>query len=138
MITKLQHLLLRTYFWKSHGAAPETTKVRSPKVPKFTNSQLDGIVITKSGKGIDTISSGIEGAWTQNPIKWDMGYLDCLYGHEWELTKNGWRAITMTPKEMDIKMVPDAHDKIKKHPPMMQTTDISLKVDPSYGPITEH
>jgi len=69
-----------------------------------------------------------------------MGYLDCLYGHEWELTKSPAGAHQWTPKKngQEIKMVPDAHDKDVLHPPMMQTTDISLKVDPSYGPITRH
>ena len=69
-----------------------------------------------------------------------MGYLDCLYGHEWELTKSPAGAHQWTPKKngQEIKMVPDAHDKNVLHPPMMQTTDISLKVDPSYGPITKH
>ncbi len=69
-----------------------------------------------------------------------MGYLDCLYGHEWELTKSPAGAHQWTPKKngQEIKMVPDAHNKNVFHPPMMQTTDISLKVDPSYGPITRH
>ena len=69
-----------------------------------------------------------------------MGYLDCLYGHEWELTKSPAGAHQWTPMKngQHIKMVPDAHDSNKMHPPMMQTTDISLKVDPSYGPITKH
>ena len=69
-----------------------------------------------------------------------MGYLDCLYDHEWELTKSPAGAHQWTPKKngQKIKMVPDAHDKNIYHPPMMQTTDISLKVDPSYGPITRH
>ena len=69
-----------------------------------------------------------------------MGYLDCLYDHEWELTKSPAGAHQWTPKKngQKIKMVPDAHDKNVLHPPMMQTTDISMKVDPSYGPITKH
>ena len=92
------------------------------------------------GKGVDTISSGIEGAWTQSPIKWDMGYFDCLFNHEWELTKSPAGAHQWTPKQngQKIKMVPDAHDKNKMHPPMMQTTDLSLRMDPSYGPISKH
>ena len=69
-----------------------------------------------------------------------MGYLDCLYDHDWELTKSPAGAHQWTPKKngQRIKMVPDAHDKGVLHPPMMQTTDISMKVDPSYGPITRH
>ena len=127
-------------FGKSHGAAPESHKGAEPEGSRIDEQSTGGNSNFKSGKGIDTISSGIEGAWTQNPIKWDMGYLDCLYDHEWELTKSPAGAHQWTPKKngQHIKMVPDAHDKTKKHPPMMQTTDISLKVDPSYGPITKH
>ncbi len=127
-------------FGKSHGAAPESHKGPEPEGSKIHEQSTGWNSNYKSGKGIDTISSGIEGAWTQNPIKWDMGYLDCLYGHDWELTKSPAGAHQWTPKKngQHIKMVPDAHDKNKMNPPMMQTTDISLKVDPSYGPITKH
>ena len=127
-------------FGKSHGAAPESHKGPEPEGSKIHEQATGWNSNYKSGKGVDTISSGIEGAWTQNPIKWDMGYLDCLYGHEWELTKSPAGAHQWTPKQngQEIKMVPDAHERGKKHPPMMQTTDISLKVDPSYGPITRH
>jgi len=127
-------------FGKSHGAAPESHKGPEPEGSRIHEQSTGWNSDYKSGKGIDTISSGIEGAWTQNPIKWDMGYLDCLYGHEWELTKSPAGAHQWTPKQngQKIKMVPDAHQKNKTHPPMMQTTDISLKVDPSYGPITNH
>ena len=69
-----------------------------------------------------------------------MGYFDCLFNHEWELTKSPAGAHQWTPKQngQKIKMVPDAHDKNKMHPPMMQTTDLSLRMDPSYGPISKH
>ena len=127
-------------FGKSHGAAPEAHKGPEPEGSKIYEQSTGWNSNYKSGKGVDTISSGIEGAWTQNPIKWDMGYLDCLYDHDWELTKSPAGAHQWTPKKngQKIKMVPDAHVKGKMHPPMMQTTDISLKVDPSYGPITRH
>ena len=127
-------------FGKSHGAAPESHKGPEPEGSKIHEQSTGWNSNYKSGIGVDTISSGIEGAWTQNPTKWDMGYLDCLYDHEWELTKSPAGAHQWTPKQngQKIKMVPDAHEKGKKHPPMMQTTDISLKVDPSYGPITRH
>jgi len=127
-------------FGKSHGAAPESHKGPEPEGSKIYEQSTGWNSNYKSGIGVDTISSGIEGAWTQNPTKWDMGYLDCLYDHEWELTKSPAGAHQWTPKQngQKIKMVPDAHEKGKKHPPMMQTTDISLKVDPSYGPITRH
>ena len=127
-------------FGKSHGAAPESHKGPEPEGSKIHEQSTGWNSNYKSGIGVDTISSGIEGAWTQNPTKWDMGYLDCLYDHEWELTKSPAGAHQWTPKKngQKIKMVPDAHEKGKEHPPMMQTTDISLKVDPSYGPITRH
>ena len=127
-------------FGKSHGAAPESYKGPDPEASRIQDQSSGWNSSYKSGKGVDTISSGIEGAWTQNPIKWDMGYLDCLYDHEWELTKSPAGAHQWTPKKngQKIKMVPDAHDKNVLHPPMMQTTDISMKIDPSYGPITRH
>ena len=127
-------------FGKSHGAAPESHKGPDPEASRIQDQSTGWNSGYKSGKGVDTISSGIEGAWTQNPIQWDMGYLDCLYDHEWELTKSPAGAHQWTPKKngQKIKMVPDAHDKNVLHPPMMQTTDISMKVDPSYGPITKH
>ncbi len=127
-------------FGKSHGAAPESHKGPEPEGSKIHEQSTGWNSDYKTGIGKDTISSGIEGAWTQNPIKWDMGYLDCLYGHEWELTKSPAGAHQWTPKKngQKIKMVPDAHDKNIKHPPMMQTTDLSLRMDPSYGPISKH
>ena len=127
-------------FGKSHGAAPESHKGPDPEGSKIQDQSTGWNSNYKSGKGEDTISSGIEGAWTQSPIKWDMGYFDCLFNHEWELTKSPAGAHQWTPKQngQKIKMVPDAHDKNKMHPPMMQTTDLSLRMDPSYGPISKH
>ncbi len=127
-------------FGKSHGAAPESHKGPEPEGSKIQDQATGWNSDYKSGLGIDTISSGIEGAWTQAPTKWDMGYYDCLFGHEWELTKSPAGAHQWTPKQngQEIKMVPDAHDKSKKHPPMMQTTDLSLRMDPSYGPISRN
>ena len=127
-------------FGKSHGAAPESHKGPEPEGSKIQDQATGWNSNYKSGKGVDTISSGIEGAWTQNPIKWDMGYYDCLYGHEWELTKSPAGAHQWTPKKngKEVKMVPDAHNKSVKHPPMMQTTDLSLRMDPKYGPISEN
>jgi len=74
-----------------------------------------------------------------NPIKWDMGYFDCLFGHEWELTKSPAGAHQWKPKKngVDINVVQDAHDPTKKHPPMMLTTDLSMRMDPKYGPISK-
>ncbi len=127
-------------FGKSHGAAPESHKGPDPEASRIQDQSTGWNSNYKSGKGVDTISSGIEGAWTQSPIKWDMGYFDCLFNHEWELTKSPAGAHQWTPKQngQKIKMVPDAHDKNKIHPPMMQTTDLSLRMDPSYGPISKH
>jgi catalase-peroxidase len=127
-------------FGKSHGAAPETHKGPEPEGSKIQDQSTGWNSNYKTGKGVDAISSGIEGAWTQNPTQWDMGYYDCLYGHEWELTKSPAGAHQWTPKQngKEIKMVPDAHDKSTKHPPMMQTTDLSLRYDSKYGPISEN
>ncbi len=127
-------------FGKSHGAASESHKGPDPEASRIQDQSTGWNSDYKSGKGADTISSGIEGAWTQSPIKWDMGYFDCLFNHEWELTKSPAGAHQWTPKQngQRIKMVPDAHDKNKMHPPMMQTTDLSLRMDPSYGPISKH
>jgi catalase-peroxidase len=127
-------------FGKSHGAAPESHKGTEPEGSKIQEQATGWNSNYKSGIGVDTISSGIEGAWTQAPTKWDMGYYDCLFGHEWELTKSPAGAHQWTPKKngQEIKMVPDAHNSKEKHPPMMQTTDLSLKMDPKYEPISRN
>ncbi len=127
-------------FGKSHGAAPESHKGPEPEGSKIQDQATGWNSNYKSGLGIDTISSGIEGAWTSNPIKWDMGYFDNLFGYDWELTKSPAGAHQWKPKinGHDIEMTPDAHDRYKKNLPMMQTTDLSLKLDPKYGPISKH
>ena len=127
-------------FGKSHGAAPESHKGPEPEGSKIQDQATGWNSNFKSGKGVDTISSGIEGAWTSNPIKWDMGYFDNLFGYDWELTKSPAGAHQWKPKRNghDIEMTPDAHEKNKKNLPMMQTTDLSLKMDPKYGPISKH
>jgi catalase-peroxidase len=89
-----------------------------------------------SGKGGDTISSGIEGAWKPNPTKWDVGYLKVLFKYEWELVKSPAGAHQWLAKDVDDEdMVVDAHDPSKKHRPMMTTADLSLRFDPIYEPI---
>ena len=89
-----------------------------------------------TGKGVDTISSGLEGAWTQNPIAWDNGYFDNLFGYEWVQTKSPAGATQWTPKGDGGKgSVPDAHDASRTHAPMMFTTDLALRMDPTYEPI---
>ncbi len=127
-------------FGKSHGAAPESHKGPEPEGSKIQEQATGWNSNYKSGKGVDTISSGLEGAWTQNPKKWDMGYFDNLFGYDWELTKSPAGAHQWTPKQNghDVRMVPDAHDKSKKHPPMMLTTDLSMRMDSNYGPISKH
>ena len=125
-------------FGKSHGAAPESHKGPEPEGSKIQEQATGWNSNYKSGLGVHTISSGLEGAWTVNPIKWDMGYFDNLFNYEWELTKSPAGAHQWTPKQNGnaIKMVPDAHDKSKKHPPMMLTTDLSLRMDSKYEPIS--
>jgi catalase-peroxidase len=127
-------------FGKSHGAAPESHKGVEPEGSKIQDQATGWNSNYKTGLGVDTISSGIEGAWTTNPIKWDMGYFENLFGYEWELTKSPAGAHQWTPKKNghDIEMTPDAHDKSKKNLPMMQTTDLSLKMDPNYSPISKN
>ena len=127
-------------FGKSHGAAPESHKGPEPEGSKIQEQATGWNSNYKSGLGVDTISSGIEGAWTTNPIKWDMGYFDNLFGYDWELTKSPAGAHQWKPRKNGhaIEMTPDAHEKSKKNLPMMQTTDLSLKMDPDYGPISRH
>jgi len=127
-------------FGKSHGAAPESHKGPEPEGSKIQEQATGWNSNYKSGKGVDTISSGLEGAWTQNPKKWDMGYFDNLFNYEWKLTKSPAGAHQWTPKQNGsaIEMVPDAHDKSKKHPPMMLTTDLSMRMDPKYEPISRN
>jgi len=126
-------------FGKSHGAAPESHKGPEPEGSRIQDQATGWNSNYKSGKGVDTISSGLEGAWTVNPTKWDNGYFDLLFGHEWELTKSPAGAHQWKPKKngTDINVVPDAHDSTKKHPPMMLTTDLSMRMDPKYGPISK-
>ena len=127
-------------FGKSHGAAAESHKGAEPEGAKIQEQATGWNSNYKTGKGVDTISSGIEGAWTTNPIKWDMGYFENLFGYEWELTKSPAGAHQWKPKENGraINMTPDAHAKSVKNLPMMQTTDLSLKMDPQYKPISEN
>src|SRR5581483_6168782 len=89
-------------------------------------------------KGPHTITSGLEGAWTSNPTKWDNGYLDNLFRYDWKVVKGPGGAWQWTPKDASAQgTVPDAHDPSKKHAPMMFTTDLALKMDPVYAPIAK-
>ena len=127
-------------FGKSHGAAPESHKGLEPEGSKIQDQATGWNSDYKTGLGVDTISSGIEGAWTSNPTKWDTGYFDNLFGYEWELTKSPAGAHQWKPKQNGhaISMTPDAHAKGQKNLPMMQTTDLSLKLDPKYKPISKN
>ena len=126
-------------FGKSHGAAPEDHKGPDPEGADITEQGLGWTSNFKSAKGVHTISSGIEGAWTNNPIKWDMGYFDNLFGYEWELTKSPAGAHQWTPKDAAAAgTVPDAHDPSQRHAPMMTTADMAMRVDPAYEKISRN
>jgi catalase-peroxidase len=125
-------------FGKAHGAADPVKFVgREPEGASIEEQGLGWANSFGSGKGVDTISSGLEGAWTNNPIKWDNNYLEVLFGFEWELTKSPAGAAQWKPKNgAAANAVPDAHDPKKRHAPIMFTTDLSLRVDPSYEKIS--
>ena len=127
-------------FGKAHGAADPS---------KYVGAEPEGAAIEEmglgwnntfgSGNGAQTISSGLEGAWKATPTQWDNLYLQTLYAHEWEQTKSPAGATQWIPKEgKAANSVPDAHDASKKHAPIMFTTDLALRFDPIYGPISKH
>src|SRR5438034_4752523 len=125
-------------FGKCHGAGdPELVGPEPEGCP--VEHQLIGWKNTfGTGKGADTITSGLEGAWTNEPIKWDNGYLDNLFAYDWELTTSPAGAKQWTPTNPEAQgTVPDAHDPSKRHAPMMLTTDLALKMDPIYAPISK-
>jgi catalase-peroxidase len=123
-------------FGKCHGAGPATHVGPEPEAAGIEEQGLGWKSSFGSGKGGDTISSGIEGAWKPNPTKWDMGYLKVLFKYEWELVKSPAGANQWLAKDVDEEdMVVDAHDPSKKHRPMMTTADLSLRFDPIYEPI---
>src|SRR5690349_4206851 len=127
-------------FGKTHGAAPAPQNV-GPE-PEGASIEEQGLGWTnryRSGRGADTITSGLEGAWTTNPVKWDHNFLENLYGHEWELTSSPAGANQWTPKRdgKPVATAPDPHDPSKHHAVMMLTTDLALKTDPAYAAITK-
>ena len=126
-------------FGKTHGAAPADQYVGpEPEGAGLEEQGLGWKNSFGSGKGGDTITSGLEGAWTTNPVKWDNNYFENLHGYEWELTKSPAGAAQWAPKNASaVATVPDAHDPSKRHAPMMLTTDLSLKMDPIYAPIAK-
>ncbi len=125
-------------FGKVHGAAPESWLEREPEGAGIAEQGLGWRNRFGTGAGADTITSGLEGAWTPNPVKWDNGYFDMLFKYEWELTKSPAGKHQWTPIDVqDEDLVEDAHDPSKKHAPMMLTTDLSLVQDPAYREISK-
>jgi catalase-peroxidase len=123
-------------FGKCHGAGSATHVGPEPEAAPMEAQGLGWKSSFKSGKGGDTISSGLEGAWKPNPTRWDMGYLKVLFKYEWELVKSPAGANQWLAKNVaDEDMVVDAHDPSKKQRPMMTTADLSLRFDPIYEPI---
>ena len=123
-------------FGKCHGAGPASHVGPEPEAAPIEEQGLGWKSSFGSGKGGDTISSGIEGAWKPRPTKWDMGYLKVLFKYEWELVKSPAGAHQWLAKDVaEEDMVIDAHDPSKKHRPMMTTADLSLRYDPIYEPI---
>ena len=124
-------------FGKAHGAGPESHVGPEPERGAIEAQGFGWLSTFGSGKGGDTITSGIEGAWKPNPTTWDNGYFDVLFRYEWELVKSPagahqWRAKDVREEDM----IPDAHDPSKKHAPMMTTADMSLRFDPIYEKIS--
>jgi catalase-peroxidase len=125
-------------FGKTHGAADPENVGPEPEASPLEEQGLGWRNKAGSGKGPDTITSGLEGAWTNEPTKWDNGFLDNLLEYDWELTTSPAGANQWTPKDASAQgTVPDAHDPSKRHAPMMLTTDLSLKVDPTYAELAK-
>ena len=125
-------------FGKAHGAAPEDHVGPEPEGAGIDEQGLGWKNSHGSGKGGDTVTSGLEGAWTTDPVKWDNNFMENLHNYEWELTKSPAGKSQYTPANAsEVATVPDAHDPSKKHAPMMLTTDLSLKMDPDYAPIAK-
>jgi catalase-peroxidase len=124
-------------FGKTHGAAPAEHLGPDPEAAPLQEMGLGWRNDHASGKGGDTITSGLEGTWTPTPTKWDNSFFETLFGWEWELTKSpagAWQWIPMDPAAHDL--VADAHDPATAHPPVMLTTDLALRMDPVYEPIS--
>ncbi|MGQ3354028.1 MAG: catalase/peroxidase HPI [Phreatobacter sp.] len=124
-------------FGKTHGAGDAALVGPEPEAAPIAEQGLGWISGHGSGKGADTITSGLEGAWTSNPIRWDNGYFDVLFGYEWELVKSPagahqWHARNLAEKDM----APDAHDPARRVPIMMSTADMAMRMDPAYEAIS--
>jgi catalase-peroxidase len=125
-------------FGKTHGAVGEEHIGPEPEAAPIEQQQLGWKNNVGTGSGEYAMTSGLEGAWTNEPTKWDNGFLENLFKYDWELTKSPAGAQQWTPKDPEAQgTVPDAHDPSKRHAPVMLTTDLSLKLDPIYGPISK-
>ena len=125
-------------FGKAHGACGEDHIGPEPEAAPLEDQGFGWKNSFGSGVGADAFTSGLEGAWTTEPTKWDNNYFDNLFNYEWEQTKSPAGTTQWTPTNASaVATVPDAHDPSKKHAPMMFTTDLSLKEDPAYGPISK-
>ena len=126
-------------FGKMHGAGDVAHVGPEPEGAPIETQGLGWLSTHGSGKGRDTITSGLEGAWTPNPIKWDMGYFDVLFKYEWELVKSPAGAWVWTPKDLaEEDMAPDPEDPSKKVPIFMSTADMAMRMDPAYEKISRH
>jgi catalase-peroxidase len=124
-------------FGKTHGAVDPKHIGPEPEAAPTEQQLLGWKNSYGTGNGAYTMTSGLEGAWTNEPTKWDNGFLENLFKYDWELTKSPAGAYQWTPKNPEAKeTVPDAHDPARRHAPMMLTTDLALKLDPIYGPIS--
>ncbi|MCT4353953.1 catalase/peroxidase HPI [Streptomyces sp. Je 1-79] len=125
-------------FGKCHGAVDPSYIGPEPEAAPLEQQGIGWRNTHGTGCGADSLTSGLEGAWTTEPTKWDNGYLDNLFAYDWELTTSPAGAKQWTPKDPSAQgTVPDAHDPSKRHAPMMLTTDLSLKLDPVYAPIAK-
>jgi catalase-peroxidase len=126
-------------FGKTHGAGDAAQVGADPEASPLHQQGLGWHNSMGTGKGADTISSGLEGAWTPTPTAWDNSFFDTLFGYEWELTKSPAGAQQWTPTDAAAKdTVPDAHDPSKRHAPMMSTADMAMRHDPEYNKISQH
>ena len=124
-------------FGKTHGAGPADLVGREPEGASLEEQGLGWTSAFGTGKGGDSITSGLEGAWTPTPTQWDNSFFETLFGYEWELTKSPAGAHQWRPTDRAADdTVPDAHDPAKRHSPIMLTTDLSLRFDPIYEPIS--
>ena len=126
-------------FGKTHGAGPAENVGAEPEGASLEEQGLGWKSSFGSGKGGDTITSGLEGAWTPTPIVWDNSFFETLFKYDWDLTKSPAGAQQWIPTDPNATSeVPDAHDPSKTHAPIMLTTDLALRMDPTYGPISRH